>query len=176
MNTLQSHTTEYKQGCVSKLGFAALDDAEGYDAASSIGACSASSIVLDEQKYWTSKTLREKRFFKFLLRRATGIVKSATRSRSTQIISSAARARQVRIAILNIPWADIGEQAMNRRRDYKTALLIDATIYSADSGIREHAASGLSERTLSPEVTSRIFMEPEKRRHPPLTQPETFPG
>jgi hypothetical protein len=42
MNTLQSHTTEYKQGVVSKPGFEALDDAEGYDAASSIGACSAS--------------------------------------------------------------------------------------------------------------------------------------
>jgi hypothetical protein len=65
---------------------------------------------------------------------------------------------------------------MNRRRDYKTALLIDATIYSVDSGVREHAASGLSERTLSPEVATRIFMEPDKRRHPPLTQPESSPG
>jgi hypothetical protein len=64
---------------------------------------------------------------------------------------------------------------MNRRRDYKTALLIDATIYSVDSGVREHAASGLSERTLSPEVATRIFMEPDKRRHPPLTQPESPP-
>lgn len=61
---------------------------------------------------------------------------------------------------------------MNRRRDYKTALLIDATIYAADSGIREHAASGLSERTLSSEVATRIFMEPEKRRHSSLTRPE----
>jgi hypothetical protein len=42
MNTLQSHTIEYEQGFVSELGFAALDEAEGYDAASSIGACSAS--------------------------------------------------------------------------------------------------------------------------------------
>jgi hypothetical protein len=61
---------------------------------------------------------------------------------------------------------------MNRRRDYKTALLIDATIYSVDSGVREHAASGLSERTISPEVTTRIFKEPERRRHPSLAQPE----
>jgi hypothetical protein len=42
MNTLQSHTTEFEQGFVSKLGFEALEDAEGYGAASSIGACSAS--------------------------------------------------------------------------------------------------------------------------------------
>ena len=60
---------------------------------------------------------------------------------------------------------------MNRRRDYKTALLIDATIYAADSSVREHAASGLSERTLSSEVATRIFMEPDKRRHSPLTRP-----
>jgi hypothetical protein len=65
---------------------------------------------------------------------------------------------------------------MNRRRDYKTALLIDATIYSVDSGVRENAASGLSERTISPAVTTRVFMEPEKRRHPPLTQPEASVG
>jgi hypothetical protein len=62
---------------------------------------------------------------------------------------------------------------MNRRRDYKTALLIDATIYSVDSGVREHAASGLSERTLSPEVATRVFTEPEKRRHGPLKDPKT---
>jgi hypothetical protein len=65
---------------------------------------------------------------------------------------------------------------MNRRRDYKTALLIDATIYSADSGVRKHAASGLSERALKPEVATRIFMEPDKRRHPPLKQPESALG
>jgi hypothetical protein len=65
---------------------------------------------------------------------------------------------------------------MNRRRDYKTALLIDATIYSADSGVREHAASGLAERTLTPEVATRIFKEPDRRRHPPLAQPESSLG
>lgn len=48
MNTLQSHTTEYKQGFVSKLGFSALGDAEGYGAASTIGACSASLAHLWE--------------------------------------------------------------------------------------------------------------------------------
>jgi hypothetical protein len=58
---------------------------------------------------------------------------------------------------------------MNRRRDYKTALLIDATIYSSDSGVREHAASGLSERALSPEVATRVFTKPEKRRHAPAS-------
>jgi hypothetical protein len=73
------------------------------------------------------------------------------------------------MTILNIFLPRIEEPAMNRRRDYKTALLIDATIYSADSGIREHAASGLSERTLSPEVATRVFTEPERRRHAPLS-------
>lgn len=48
MNTLQSHTTEYKQGLVSKLSFSALDDAEGYGAASSISACSESLAHLWE--------------------------------------------------------------------------------------------------------------------------------
>lgn len=61
---------------------------------------------------------------------------------------------------------------MNRRRDYKTALLIDATIYSVDSGVREHAANGLSERALKPEVATRIFMEPDKRRHPQRNAPQ----
>jgi len=53
---------------------------------------------------------------------------------------------------------------MNRRRDYKTALLIDAVIYSDAPDIRAHAASGLSEQPLPPEVATRIFMEPAGRR------------
>ena len=38
MNTLQLHQEEFEAGIVTELGFAAIDDAEGYGAASSIGA------------------------------------------------------------------------------------------------------------------------------------------
>jgi hypothetical protein len=38
MNTLQSHIEEFSKGIVTELGYAALADAEGYGAASSIGA------------------------------------------------------------------------------------------------------------------------------------------
>ncbi len=44
MNTLQAHLADYDKGFVSELGFSALSDAEGYGAASSIGA-SGSSIA-----------------------------------------------------------------------------------------------------------------------------------
>jgi hypothetical protein len=46
MNTLKSHADEFGNGTVTKLGFMALGDAEGYDAASSIGACSASIALI----------------------------------------------------------------------------------------------------------------------------------
>lgn len=42
MNTLQSHKEEFESGTVTESGFAAIDDAEAYGAASSIGAGSAS--------------------------------------------------------------------------------------------------------------------------------------
>ena len=58
---------------------------------------------------------------------------------------------------------------MNRRRDYKTALLIDAVIYSDAPDIRAHAANGLSEQPLPPDVAKRIFMEPSGRRRNRLT-------
>lgn len=38
MNTLQSHEEEFKAGIVTESGFSAINDAEGYGAASSIGA------------------------------------------------------------------------------------------------------------------------------------------
>ena len=38
MNTLQSNTEEFEIGIVTESGFRAIDDAEGYGAASSIGA------------------------------------------------------------------------------------------------------------------------------------------
>ena len=43
MNTLQLHEHEYAVGTVTESGYAALDEAEGYGAASSIG---AGSVVI----------------------------------------------------------------------------------------------------------------------------------
>jgi hypothetical protein len=42
MNTLQSHEEEFESGTVTESGYAAIADAEGYGAASSIGAGSVS--------------------------------------------------------------------------------------------------------------------------------------
>ena len=42
MNTLQLHEEEFEAGTVTESGYAAIDDAEGYGAASSIGAGSVS--------------------------------------------------------------------------------------------------------------------------------------
>ena len=42
MNTLQSHEEEFEAGTVTESGYAALDDAEGYGAASSVGSGSVS--------------------------------------------------------------------------------------------------------------------------------------
>tara|TARA_Y100001963_G_scaffold157876_1_gene255513 strand:+ start:541 stop:828 length:288 start_codon:yes stop_codon:yes gene_type:complete len=38
MNTLQSHKEEFENGIVNEMGYAAISDAENYDAASSVGA------------------------------------------------------------------------------------------------------------------------------------------
>ncbi|WP_040576182.1 hypothetical protein [Methylophaga thalassica] len=46
MNTLQSHREEFESGIVTESGFAAMDDAEGYGAASTVGAGSASVAML----------------------------------------------------------------------------------------------------------------------------------
>lgn len=64
---------------------------------------------------------------------------------------------------------------MNRRRDYKTALLIDAVIYSSSAEVRAHAAGELSERPLPPDFAVRVILEPERRRHNPPSQPTVFP-
>ncbi|MGO4475121.1 hypothetical protein AB4Z32_02595 [Massilia sp. 2TAF26] len=64
---------------------------------------------------------------------------------------------------------------MNRRRDYKTALLIDAAIYSSSAEVRAHAAGELSERPLPPDFEMRIFLEPNRRRHNPPSQQPEFP-
>ena len=42
MNTLQSHEEEFESGTVTESGYAAIADAEGYGATSSIGAGSVS--------------------------------------------------------------------------------------------------------------------------------------
>jgi hypothetical protein len=64
---------------------------------------------------------------------------------------------------------------MNRRRDYKTALLIDAVVYSRSAELRAHATSELTERPLPQDFALRIFLEPSKRRHNPSSQPAEFP-
>lgn len=46
MNTLQLHEEEFEAGTVTEAGFAAIDDAEGYGAASSIGAGSVSITII----------------------------------------------------------------------------------------------------------------------------------
>jgi hypothetical protein len=64
---------------------------------------------------------------------------------------------------------------MNRRRDYKTALLIDAVIYSSSAEVRAHAASKLSERPLPPDFEMRVSLEPDRRRHNPPSPPTVIP-
>jgi hypothetical protein len=46
MNTLKSHKKEFENGIVTELGYAAIADAEGYDAASSVGAGSVCITLL----------------------------------------------------------------------------------------------------------------------------------
>jgi hypothetical protein len=65
---------------------------------------------------------------------------------------------------------------MNRRRDYKTALLIDAAIYSRSAEVRAHAASELSERPLPQDFSIRITREPGRRRHNPPAQEAIAPA
>jgi hypothetical protein len=59
---------------------------------------------------------------------------------------------------------------MDRRRDYKTALLIDAVIYSRSAELRAHASGELAERPLPHDFALRIFLAPSKRRHNPSVQ------
>lgn len=65
---------------------------------------------------------------------------------------------------------------MNRRRDYKTALLIDAVIYAASDEVRTHAAGALVERPLPHDFAMRIFLKPGQRRHNPPAQPTGSPA
>jgi hypothetical protein len=60
---------------------------------------------------------------------------------------------------------------MNRRRDYKTALLIDAVVYATSAEVRAHAAGELSERPLPQDFAIRIVRPSGKRRHSPPVQP-----
>lgn len=65
---------------------------------------------------------------------------------------------------------------MNRRRDYKTALLIDAVIYAASAEVRTHAAGELAERPLPHDFAMRIVSKPGQRRHNPPAQPAVTPA
>lgn len=46
MNTLQSHKKEFESGIVTESGFAAIDDAEGYGAATTVSAGSGCIAML----------------------------------------------------------------------------------------------------------------------------------
>lgn len=65
---------------------------------------------------------------------------------------------------------------MNRRRDYKTALLIDAVFYATSAEVSAQAAGRLSERPLPQDFAARIFSESGKRRHNPLKAPAASPA
>lgn len=64
---------------------------------------------------------------------------------------------------------------MNRRRDYKTALLIDAVVYAASADVRSHAADELAERPLPRDFTTRVFQQPARRRQSPPRAPAPGP-
>ncbi|MCA1246073.1 hypothetical protein [Massilia sp. MS-15] len=54
---------------------------------------------------------------------------------------------------------------MDRRTDYKTALLIDAAIHEAASEGRSHAATGLARLGVPLAVAVRVLTRPADRRH-----------
>jgi len=54
---------------------------------------------------------------------------------------------------------------MDRRNDYKTALLIDAAIHEAASEGRPRAATELARIGVPMEVTMRVLTRPGERRH-----------
>ncbi|CAN7549071.1 hypothetical protein [Massilia sp. LjRoot122] len=54
---------------------------------------------------------------------------------------------------------------MDRRNDYKTALLIDAAIHEAASEGRPHAATELAKMGVPLDTTMRVLTRPADRRH-----------
>lgn len=54
---------------------------------------------------------------------------------------------------------------MDRRTDYKTALLIDAAIHEAASEGRPRAATELAGIGVPLEITMRVLTRPAERRH-----------
>lgn len=54
---------------------------------------------------------------------------------------------------------------MDRRTDYKTALLIDAAIYTPASAEGAAAARELASRGVPFEIARRVLMHPAQRRH-----------
>jgi hypothetical protein len=57
---------------------------------------------------------------------------------------------------------------MDRRTDYKTALLIDAAIQAPNGGSPARAMAGMG---VPFDVARRVLMRPDERRHP-LPAPE----
>ncbi|MFN3792409.1 hypothetical protein [Massilia sp.] len=54
---------------------------------------------------------------------------------------------------------------MDRRTDYKTALLIDSAIHEAASEGRPRAATELAKLGVPMEITMRVLTRPSDRRH-----------
>jgi hypothetical protein len=54
---------------------------------------------------------------------------------------------------------------MDRRTDYKTALLIDSAIHEAASEGRPRAATELARMGVPLDVTMRVLTRPVERRH-----------
>jgi hypothetical protein len=55
---------------------------------------------------------------------------------------------------------------MDRRSDYKTALLIDAVIHTPASGERASPARELAGMGVPFEIARRVLTRPTERRHP----------
>ena len=54
---------------------------------------------------------------------------------------------------------------MDRRTDYKTALLIDSAIHEAASEGRPRAATELAKMGVPMDITLRVLTRPSDRRH-----------
>lgn len=61
---------------------------------------------------------------------------------------------------------------MDRRTDYKTALLIDAAIYTPGSSEGASPARELAGRGVPFEIARRVLTRPAQRRHPLPTAAE----
>jgi len=71
---------------------------------------------------------------------------------------------RVAVARSGTVWGSWYDPAMERRSDYKTALLIEATIHEAEEQNRSPARA-LAALGVPFEVTMRMLTRPDERRH-----------